>query len=326
LVDACRLHGRQENLCTAPLALGRRSTIEGRQPAPASRRGLMLLFFSAFVFLLEMYNDFMLSRTQKRLVIGSVYILIVVLIVGGWYWSKYSPTCTDGIKNGQEEGVDCGTVACGKACLAPVQAIVVQDAQLIKTPAGDFDMAALVYNPNVDYGADAVQYDLIITDVYDQQISNQSYSFYILPGQTKYVVQTSLKDIPDGAIAQVIIKSVDWQKVASTPDITFVVTREATTLEANQTVYQAVITNNTNFDFDTIDVNIIATDNSGAIIAANRTNFQTFLSQTERSIKVVWPFVLPADARIQAEVNTNVFNNANFLKRNGTQEKFQQYY
>lgn len=267
----------------------------------------------------------MLSRTPKRLIIGSVYILIVVLIAGGWYWTKYSPTCNDGIKNGQEEGVDCGTVACGKACVSPVQQIVVQNVHLVKTPAGDFDMAALIYNPNVDYGTDAVDYDLVISDS-TGEISRQNNSFYILPGQTKYVVQTSLRGIPDGATARLDIKSVDWQKVTSAQDITFVVTREATTFDAKQTIYQAVITNNTNFDFDTIDVNTIVIDNSGAIIAANRTNFQTFLSQTDRSVKVIWPFLLPIDARIQAEVNTNVFNNANFLKRNGTQEKFQQYY
>lgn len=268
----------------------------------------------------------MLSRTQKRLVIGSVYILIVALIAGGYYWSKYSPTCTDGIKNGQEEGVDCGTLACGKACVMPIQALVVQDVQLVKTPAGDHDMAALVYNPNVDYGGDAVVYDIVISDSTGQEISRQNNSFYILPGQTKYIVQTSLKGIPDGATSLLDIKSVDWQKVTTAQDITFSITREATTFNANQTIYQAVITNNTNFDFDTIDVNMVVTDNSGVIIATNITNFQTFLSQTDRSIKVVWPFALPAGARIRTEVNTNVFNNANFLKQNGTQERFQQYY
>jgi len=272
-----------------------------------------------------MYNCFMLSRTQKRLVIGSVYVLIVVLIAGGYYWSKYSPTCTDGIKNGQEEGMDCGTVACGKVCASPVQQIVVQNAHLVKTPAGDFDMAALIYNPNVDYGADAVDYDLVVSDS-TGEISRRNDSFYILPGQTKYVVQTSLRGIPDGATVQLDIKSVDWQKVTSAQDITFSVTREATTFDANQTIYQVVITNNTNFDFDTIDINTIVTDNSGAIVAASKTNFQTFLSQTDRSIKVIWPFALPDDVRIKAEVNTNVFNNANFLRRNGTQERFQQYY
>lgn len=280
----------------------------------------------AFTFLEEMYNEFMLSRTQKRFFIGSVYILIVAVIAGGSLYGKYRPTCNDGIKNGQEEGVDCGTVACGKACASPIQALVVQNIKLIKTPAGDFDMAALIYNPNVDYGSDATDYDLVVTDSSGKEIIRQANSFYILPGQTRYVVSTSLKGIPDGSTADVQIKSVDWQKVSLGQDVSFVITRETTTPGANQTIYQAVITNNTNFDFDTIDVSIVVTDSSGEIIATNMTNFQTFLSHTDRAIKVTWPFALPADARIQTEIGTNVFNDANFLKTHGIQEKFQQYY
>ena len=267
----------------------------------------------------------MISRTSKRLIIGGVYVFIVFLIVGGNYWFKNRPVCTDGIKNGQEEGVDCGTLACGQACVSPIQALVIQDIQLVKTPVGDFDLAVMVYNPNFDFGADLADYSLIIIDSNEKEIFRQAHSFYILPGQTKYIALTSIKDIPDGSSVGIQIKSVNWKKISSPQNINFIITREAITPENNQTTYQAVITNNSNFDFDTIDVNMIATDSSGVIIATNRTNFQTFLSQTNRSINVVWPFVLPTDVRIKTEVNTNVFNNANFLKQNGTQEKFQQY-
>lgn len=273
-----------------------------------------------------MYNGFMLSRTSKQIFVGSVYVIFVLVIVGGFYWNKYRPTCNDNVQNGKEEGVDCGTLACGQACVTPIQALAVQNVQLMKTPTGDFDLAVLVYNPNSDYGTGLASYDLIITDSANNEIMRRPDTFYILPGQTKYVVEASLKGIPDGALAQIKIKSVDWQKLNFNQDVTFVISREATTIEASQTIYQAVITNSTDFDFDTIDVGVIVTDNSGKIITTNTTNFQTFLSQTDRSIKVVWPFVLPADARIKAEVGTNVFNNANFLRRNGTQEKFQQYY
>jgi hypothetical protein len=281
---------------------------------------------NAFVFAREMYNDFMLSRAEKQTLIGIVYLLIAGVIASGIYWAKFRPTCFDGVKNGQEEGVDCGTLACGKACVAPVQAVQVQNVQLVKTPAGDFDMAALVYNPNTDYGADMIDYTLVITDSYDQQISSQNSSFYILPGQTKYIVQTSLRDIPDKSTARVIIKDADWQKVGPGQNVNFIVGREATTLGANQTTYQAVITNQSNFDFDTIDISVVVFDSSGALMATNLTNFQTFLAKTDRSIQVSWPFALPVGVRIQTEVGTNVFNNDNFLKTNGTQEKFQQYY
>lgn len=267
----------------------------------------------------------MLSRTSKRIFIGGVYVLIVTLVVGGYYWTRNYPTCFDSIKNGQEEGVDCGTVACGKACAPSIQNLVVQNVQLMKTPDGTSDVAIQVYNPNIGYGVISGTYDLVIKDSSGAEINRLvGNNFYMLPGQTKYLVLTALKDVPLGQ-ESVEIKSVEWEKVSSVPDVSFVITREAVTPGNNTTTYQAVITNNSNYDFDTIDVSMVVTDGS-VIIATNTTNFQTFLSQTDRSVKVTWPFVLPAGARIKTEVNTNVFNNANFIKRNGTQEKFQQYY
>ncbi len=268
----------------------------------------------------------MISRVTKQLTIGGIYILIAVVIVGGIYWSNYRPTCLDGIQNGKEEGVDCGTLACSKACIAAAQPLVIQDTQLIKTPAGDFDLAVLVYNPNTEYGADAVGYDLVISDTSGAEILRRSSSFYILPGQTRYVVQTSLQGIPDGASAKVVIKNADWVKTPNSQEVYFITGRETLTPSTKQTTYETVITNNSNFDFDTVDVSMVVRNNAGDIIATNMTNLQSVFSHTDRSIKVTWPFALPVDARVQTEVGTNVFNNANFLKRNGTQEKFQQYY
>lgn len=278
----------------------------------------------------------MLSRTSKQFLIGGIYILIALLIVGGVYFSKTRPTCVDGLKNGQEEGVDCGTLACGKACEAPVQALLIQHAQLIRTPADDYDLAFEVVNPNAEFGAGNVEYSWTFYDgnspVPHREGNGGIGSFYILPGQTKYIVVTAVRfqsamtpdDVPE--IKDVIIKSVTWEKVAGGQSNPLVVTRESLSSTAQSATYEAVVTNNSNFDFDTVDVGVVVRDAAGKLIATNTTNLQTLLSHTDRSVKMTWPFPIPADARVDIEAGTNVFNNANFLKTNGTQEKFQQYY
>ena len=66
--------------------------------------------------------------------------------------------------------------------------------------------------------------------------------------------------------------------------------------------------------------------NEGSVEGTNITNIETFASKTERSVKMTWPFSVPTIFQPIVEVGTNVFDNDNFLKRNGTQERFQQYY
>jgi hypothetical protein len=48
-------------------------------------------------------------RQRKKIVIISIPILIILLIVLiRIFYIKPAPTCADGIKNGNEQGIDCG--------------------------------------------------------------------------------------------------------------------------------------------------------------------------------------------------------------------------
>lgn len=261
-----------------------------------------------------------MSRALKQLIVACVFFIIIGGISFGFYHTHYGPNCHDGIKNGQEEGIDCGTLACGVACPSPVQAVQVQSVNLVKTPAGDYDVAMQFYNPNTDYGVATGTYELTAGGVVS------SHDFYMLSGQTKYIVLTSLKGLPDNASATVVIKSVQWQKVTGDASVSLTSSNEKYTVAGNQTTFEATILNGSDFDFDSIDVAMVASDNSGRVIATNMTNIQTLLSHTQRYVKVSWPFPLPADAHVSTEIDTNVFDNANFLKTHGTQEKFQQFF
>lgn len=261
-----------------------------------------------------------MSRVLKQLIVASVYVFVFIGLSFWFYDYHYGPTCLDGIKNGQEEGIDCGTLACGAVCPSPVQAVQVQSVDLVKTPAGDYDLAMRFYNPNTDYGVAAGTYELTV----GSQIS--PHDFYLLPGQTKYLVLTSLKGLSDSASAEVVIKSVQWQKVSGDPSVALISSNERYTVSGNQTIFETTVMNNSDFDLDSIDIGLIVSDSLGKILATNTTSIQTLLSHTQRYVKVSWPFVLPVNARVDTEIGTNVFNNSNFLKTHGTQEKFQQFF
>ncbi len=264
-----------------------------------------------------------MSRGIKRLIV----ILVYVLIIGGVgfliYDSQYGPTCFDHKQNGKEEGIDCGTLACGFVCAPTIQALEVQPGQLVKTPAGDYDFVAQIYNPNIEYGVVHGSYVLMLRGSGGTTTTGQ---FYLLPGQTKSLVLTALKNVSDDTLPELQVKDVEWEKVTGTVEMPLITAKDHFTTNDKESVFETTVVNNSDYDFDTVDVDIIVTDNTGNLLATSVTKVKTLLSQSERYIKVSWPFALPVDARVSAEASTNMFNNANFIKQHGTQEKFQQYF
>src|SRR3989344_642759 len=226
-----------------------------------------------------LYNIHMEARTQKRLFIGLVFILILSGIGYGIYAglaTKFS--CTDGIMNGKEEGLDCGILACGKSCEPAIMPISIISSQFLKVGQADYDFVAQLFNPNTSYGASRVEYGL----------GSNSGSFYILPGQTKWLVLTALKIVGEVGNAKLIIKNAQWEK---------------------------------------IDVPVILFDDTDKIVGVGKTDIRTFIAKSERGFKVAWPFQLSGNVvRQDVEALTNLFENSNFIKSYGSQEKFQKFY
>ena len=67
------------------------------------------------------------KRRQKQLLIGLIFVLILGGIGYGLFDKLFliEATCFDQVQNGKEEGVDCGTLACGKVCEEPVRPLEV---------------------------------------------------------------------------------------------------------------------------------------------------------------------------------------------------------
>ncbi len=258
-------------------------------------------------------------RQKKQFKIGLIFILILAGIGYGIYVGLVTKaSCTDGIKNGKEEGLDCGILACGKQCELEIIPVKIISSQFLKVGQGDYDFVAQLYNPNVSYGASRVEYGL----------GSSSGSSYILPGQTKWLILTALK-IPDGVEdIQLVIKNAQWEKI-DTPNnaVNFVLRRKDYRPILKGMELEAALYNDSNFDFDKVDVAIVLFDDSGNIVGVNKTDIRTFVSKSERGFNVAWPFALLGNVvRQDVEASTNLFENSNYIKSYGSQEKFQKFY
>lgn len=270
------------------------------------------------------------KRVQKQLIVGAAFVLIVGAIGYGFfdYFFVTEPTCFDKVQNGKEEGVDCGLLACGISCEPEIIPLKVQMQKLLKVREGDYDFVAQVYNPNSFFGASRVIYNLALNKN-DGTILEKDGSFFILPGQTRFIIVSGIRSDASLTDTPINIREVNWQKLDKFESPEFqVIRKNYMVLNKNGTFseLEAVILNNSDFDFDKVEAGIVLWDDGNNIVAVNRTDIRTFLSRTERYFKVSWPVELSAVSRHDIEVLTNIFENSNFIKRYGTQERFQKYY
>ncbi|OGN03573.1 MAG: hypothetical protein A2655_04755 [Candidatus Yanofskybacteria bacterium RIFCSPHIGHO2_01_FULL_43_42] len=266
-------------------------------------------------------------RTQKQLVIGLIFVLLIASISYGLidYFFLIEATCFDKVQNNSEEGIDCGLLACGVACEPAILPLNVLSQKLIEVRSGDYDFVAQINNPNSFFGTSRAKYTLDFGGV----IPNRSGTFYILPGQTRFIIVNGIRSDSTLTSVSINITEVGWEKVEVFENINFPIQRKSYAVVDKNGVFsefEAVVLNNSDFDFDKVEVGVILSDGDNNIVAANRTDIRTFLSRTERYFKVSWPVALSETARQDIEILTNVFENSNFIKRYGTQERFQKYY
>ncbi len=271
-----------------------------------------------------------MDRLVKQILITIVFALIVGGTVFGMYsFFRVSPTCSDHLQNQGEQGVDCGPV-CGNLCAPAVQPLQIKGTTLLKDGGNRYDAVAQVYNPNSIYGSDMVHYELSYIDAVGGVLKTDAGAFYILPQQTRVLVKTAVSISGTPAHIELKLTDAQWQKVDPGTAVDFTVGSEQYQEQPDKSaVYRAVLTNRSDFDFDTVDVAVLLSDQSGTVIGVGTTTINTLLSRAERAFIIQWPFLLPAHSgrpAISISATTNIFENTNFIKRYGSQEKFQEFF
>lgn len=255
---------------------------------------------------------------KKQLIISFVYLTIFAAIVGGAYFIFRSPaTCFDQKQNQDEEGVDCGgpCSTCQEASLAPrvlwAKAFLVEE--------NSYDLAAEIENKNVNYGAEILSYTFKIFDSRNNIIKEKSGKSYIMPREKKYIIETvSLSGIPAKVVLE-FSKEINWQKFKSVEELKLPIFQQNLDTKSKNgyaAIARGTVYNQTRFDLDTIDINIVVYDKKGNPVGVNRTQKNTVKSGEGRSFEVGWPKSLSGTDELKAEMRayTNIFSDDNFIR------------
>lgn len=274
-------------------------------------------------------------RKRKQIIIISILALALILLLVGAYfkWFYQGATCFDAKQNQNEGGIDCGG-SCAMSCeRLTIRDIEAQWAQAIELKDNHYDLVAKIVNPNPNYGLSLIRYTFKVLDEAGALLLEQKGKDFILPGESKYLIESNLALSVSPAKIELTIDKVskeDWLKLSQdyqAPEI-YIHDKLVQPLPDNKEGAQAsgIIKNNSNYDFEKILVAIILFDENDKIIGVNKTEARTVLAGEDRYFSALW--FSPLDGGIKSaemQVDTNLFSNDNFMLRFGASEKFQEY-
>ncbi|MCX6764031.1 MAG: hypothetical protein NTZ97_04890 [Candidatus Moranbacteria bacterium] len=270
---------------------------------------------------------------KKRTIIVSVYSAILLLILLGIYACvKPKPSCFDGQKNQNEENIDCGGVCVKKCEIELKENIAVMNAGAVESGiAGQYDIYGQVENPNSFYGSNKFSYTFQIKDAGGTVMAEKKGINYILPRETKYIVVSNINLPRAPASVGMVVEETEWVEFQNDyferPQLN-VVNKNYQEIAGGVGFAEAtgLLKNESPFDFNKINLEVILKDGSGRIVALNSTKMDTVRSKENRDFRAVWPNRFSGTvANMEVQVEVNVFDSESFVKRFFKTQDFQRY-
>ncbi|HOV88656.1 MAG TPA: hypothetical protein PLB74_01160 [Candidatus Paceibacterota bacterium] len=238
-------------------------------------------------------------RKRKKWAIFSIPILIIVLLVLiKVFFIKPAPTCFDGIKNGKEEGIDCGgpCLACGIKYAQPIEVV---STKILSETLNTSQVLIQIKNSNAEYGV-TFDYTATLYSAFGEKLKTISSKDFILPFSTKYLLLQKI-DIPAEKINRVEVnfnyQTKDWfYSDKKTTDLFSIPNKQLRMMRPDEAGFlevQAQIKNNTNIDFAEVEIIILLFSKTGEIINAAKTQTFDVAAYSTRPITYVWLYNFP---------------------------------
>ena len=250
-------------------------------------------------------------RYQKQIVIGLVSLIV---LMGGAF--VFTSLITGISTYTSPEGVDIEKP--GKPAFRNPEILFTDFFEVKKS--GTYDAVAYIKNLNLEYGSSDVAYEFNFLNEAGVVFYKLSGTTFILPGESKYVIEPAIKlpaapadDTP--AKVEFIIEDVTWRRLA--PFSPGELSLSDTSLKGEEGLsgsrFLGVVNNMSPYNLRNVEVHIVLYQ-GGKPITAGRTDMQDLLRGSARAFQIMLPHGLPQDVSIDARVESNFFENSNFIR------------
>lgn len=270
-----------------------------------------------------------MPRFIKRIVIIIVYLAVFFLLGYLIYLAARSkPSCFDGKQNQGEEKIDCGGPCAPCAKIVQTQPLTVSEKDFVYGGPGKYDAIAKISNPNSQYSSPSFSYDFVLLDSSGKEIAKRSGKGFILPAETKYVIETGLETGLTPQTMEVKITDTRWNEFLDYEKPKLNIYSKRYDLISGGVGYSeayGLLRNESTFDFGTIKINVVLRNAQGKPLALNSTVMNTVNASEERDFRLLWPTAFPGEVQnVEMEAEADVFDSQNFIKKYLPGGKFQE--
>lgn len=248
-------------------------------------------------------------RLKKQLIVVLIFFVIVGFSGFGLFKTlvppKPSPT--------PDPTANLSPLKIGKAGLIPVD-----------EDNFDYDFFANVINDNPNYGSSLFTYQVEFIDQNGVVIDTRNGKSYIMPGASRFVVESPLRF--NSKIAQFRFKITDTKWDQLDPLIgenvqILLQTKPVFELRDVPGVFGVVaglLRNLSQFNVSNVDISVALEDANGQILGVGKTSINTFIMGTTRGFETRWHRPISGDvSKVNIYTYTNLFNLENIDRTEG---------
>lgn len=232
------------------------------------------------------------TRRKTTYALLTVFTLFVLIVIPLFLWLYKPPTCTDGIRNGDEGGIDCGG-SCIKLCQSTFIPLRVTwgGAKFERVSKGLYNLSSYIENNNIYGSAEKVPYKITLYDSSGLMITDKRGSIDIPPHRNVIVFENAVNTrerVPVKATFEFLAPPV-WFKSHDVLNNIAIIKKDYKELD-NSSFLNVTLENKGLTPYENLTVYSVLYDSENNAIGFSKTVVDEILPKSKQDISFTWPF------------------------------------
>lgn len=245
-------------------------------------------FIYCFWYYIQMVASW---STKRRFVLGGSFIFVAIFFIWLFFFNILykAPTCLDGVKNGEETGVDCGG-NCINLCTSDALNPIILWSKIFNISGDVYSAVAYIENPNINSKNIKATYQFSIFDGDGKLITVKDGETSIPKGKKFAVFETGivLKGVKPKSTDFKFINFGPWERVLEKdPEISL----KFSSLSSTSTVPRitGTIQNNSLQNISELELAVFVLDGNENVVAASHSFIDDLLKRSSQDFVFTWP-------------------------------------